>query len=79
MSPTAFTPTIGKSTQKMRLRHTEPNGTNGGGNAGVDTWSTRKLNVTDLNEIPGASISSNVITLPAGTYRIDAHFVQTKP
>jgi hypothetical protein len=35
-------------------------------------WQTRTLNTTATNEITGASLSSNQITLPSGTYYIDA-------
>jgi hypothetical protein len=31
-------------------------------------WRTRDLNTVDTNEISGASLSSNQITLPTGTY-----------
>ncbi|HKI62889.1 MAG TPA: hypothetical protein VKA31_11400 [Mariprofundaceae bacterium] len=35
-------------------------------------WRTRTLNITVANTITGASLSSNQITLPAGTYDIEA-------
>jgi hypothetical protein len=35
-------------------------------------WRTRDLNTTDVNNISGASLSSNQITLPAGTYQVFA-------
>ena len=35
-------------------------------------WQTRTLNTTATNEIASASLSSNQITLPSGTYYIDA-------
>lgn len=38
------------------------------------TWNTQVLNTVKTNEISGASLASNVITLPAGTY-----FVHGKP
>lgn len=34
-------------------------------------WTTRPLNTTVVNQIPGATISGGDITLPAGTYRVD--------
>lgn len=46
-------------------------GTNGGGSTS-GSWQTRVLNTSVLNEISGASLSSNQITLPAGTYVISA-------
>lgn len=35
----------------------------------ADAWTTRGLNTVVLNDISGASLSSNQVTLPAGTYR----------
>ena len=35
-------------------------------------WQTRALNTVKTNEISGASLSSNQMTLPAGSYEIDA-------
>lgn len=46
--------------------------TGGGGSSGSNTWQTRDINTTVLNNISGASLSSNQITLPAGTYNIEA-------
>ncbi len=43
-------------------------------------WFTRVLNTTRVNDITGASLGSNQITLPAGTYDIEAfaaHYVIT--
>lgn len=54
----------------MRVHEEQPSGTNGGGN--VSGLQTRVLNTVLANTIPGASLASNQITLPAGTYRIDA-------
>lgn len=39
-----------------------------GGTFGDDVWQTRDLNTIIVNNIPGASLASNIITLPAGTY-----------
>lgn len=36
------------------------------------TWSVRELNTVVHNGIAGASLSSNAVTLPAGTYRVSA-------
>jgi hypothetical protein len=36
-------------------------------------WRTRDLNTSQVNSISGASLASNQITLPAGTYYIDAY------
>jgi len=38
----------------------------------VNVWNARVLNTVTVNEISGASLSSNQITLPAGTYKIRA-------
>lgn len=38
----------------------------------TSTWNTLVLNTTKTNEITGASLTSNQITLPAGTFEIEA-------
>lgn len=43
-----------------------------GGAASTATWHTRDLNAVLFNSIAGASLASNRITLPAGTYAIRA-------
>ncbi len=43
-----------------------------GGTFTSGAWRTRDLNTIITNEITGASLSSNQITLPSGTYYIDA-------
>jgi hypothetical protein len=43
-----------------------------GGTFTSGAWRTRDINTSKYNNISGASIGSNQITLPAGTYRIDA-------
>ena len=56
--------------QLLHVRDEKGQDTNGGTNsAGVNT---RELNTVKTNEITGASLSSNQITLPAGTYYIEA-------
>lgn len=55
---------------RMIVRHTEASGTNGGQRVSNNTWTQRKINTEVENTITGASLSSNVITLPAGTYRV---------
>lgn len=58
------------ASQLLHVRD-EKTGSNGGDfNSGA--WRTRTLNTIKTNEITGASLSSNQITLPAGTYYIDA-------
>ena len=46
--------------------------TTGGGTTATGSFQKRTLNTTMTNEISGASIASSVITLPAGTYYINA-------
>lgn len=43
-----------------------------GGAAAAATWNVRTLNTVTVNTISGASLASNRVTLPAGTYRIRA-------
>ena len=43
-----------------------------GGTFTSGAWRTRVLNTTITNTITGASLAANQITLPAGTYKIDA-------
>jgi hypothetical protein len=43
-----------------------------GGTFTNGAWRTRVLNTVKINEIPGASLASNQITLPAGQYKITA-------
>src|SRR5690606_17712489 len=42
--------------------------TTDGGSASADTTVTRDLNTVVVNEITGASLSDDIVTLPAGTY-----------
>lgn len=43
-----------------------------GGTFTTGAWQTRTLNTEKTNEISGASLAANQITLPAGTYEIEA-------
>jgi hypothetical protein len=58
---------------QLYVREEQPNDTSAHGNATftAGVWSTRVLNTLILNEITGASVSTNQITLPAGTYYIE--------
>lgn len=47
------------------------NGSNGGASVAA-TQNPRELNVVDFNSIPGATLGSNRVTLPAGAYRVTA-------
>ena len=54
----------------LKVRDEKASGTNGGNIASGEQ--TRTLNTVVTNEISGASLASNKITLPAGTYQIRA-------
>ena len=55
----------------LHVRDEKTSGTAGGGGTS-GSYGTRTLNTVVTNEISGASLASNQITLPAGTYRIEA-------
>lgn len=59
------------SVQVMTVRDEKTANTSGGTPGSTGTWLTRDLNTVGLNTISGASLSSNQITLPAGTYLVD--------
>ena len=54
----------------MHVQDQKPSGTDGGASVAGDN--PRDLNTVLTNEIVGASLSSNEITLPAGKYWVDA-------
>jgi hypothetical protein len=58
-------------TALLHVRDEKANGT-AGGTFTSGAWQTRTLNTSLTNEISGASLSSNQIILPAGTYFIYA-------
>ena len=55
----------------LHVRDEKPSGT-GGGTFTSGAWRTRDLNTVKTNDITGASLASNQITLPAGTYNVHA-------
>jgi hypothetical protein len=57
--------------QLLHVRDEKSSGT-GGGTASATTDNVRVLNTILTNEITSASLSSNIITLPTGTYYINA-------
>jgi hypothetical protein len=59
------------SEQLLHVRDEKTAGTSGG-TFTTGAWRTRDLNTEITNEITGASLASNQITLPAGTYFIQA-------
>ena len=69
-APEWVTPSAGSSFTYAVFRDEKTSGTNGG-TATLGAWRTRDLNATQFNDISGASLSSNQITLPAGTYLIE--------
>lgn len=55
----------------LHVRDEKAAGTDGG-TFTSGAWQTRDLNTVKTNEISGASLATNQITLPAGTYYIEA-------
>lgn len=43
-----------------------------GGSSSASTWHTRTLNTVLVNEISGAALASNQVTLPGGDYYVEA-------
>ena len=58
--------------QLLHLRASYSNTTNGE-SLTQSAWNTRVINTAVTNEIASASLTSNQISLPAGTYFIDCH------
>jgi hypothetical protein len=61
---------------RSRLFHVREELTSGStpaDSSGTNSWNTRVVNTSVTNEISGASLATNQITLPAGTYYIDAN------
>lgn len=67
LSSTLQTPIALIMGQLLHVRDEKASGT-GGGTGSNSTWQTRVLNTTVTNEISSASLSSNQVSLPAGTY-----------
>lgn len=57
--------------QLIHVQDQKSSGTDGG-TFTSGAWRTRDLNTALTNEITGASLASNQITLPAGTYYVEA-------
>lgn len=55
----------------MIVTEQQASGTNSQGSQTAATWNVRPLNNTVANTISGASLSSNAVTLPAGTYECE--------
>lgn len=58
--------------QIVHVREEQNSGVGSATGNGFNTWVTRVLNAVKANDIMGASLSSNQVTLPAGTYDVDA-------
>lgn len=66
-------PAWGSSSQQvLHVQDQKTSGTNGGTAVGGSTYAARTLNTVVTNTITGSSLVSNQITLPAGTYNIQA-------
>lgn len=61
----------GPRTGLLHIQDQKSSGTEGG-TFTSGSWQTRVLNTALTNEIPDAGLASNQITLPAGTYEVDA-------
>lgn len=61
----------GFSNDLLHIQDQKSSGTNGG-TFTLGAWRTRVLNTVVTNEITGASLAANQITLPSGTYYVEA-------
>ena len=68
--PTNWTPELPKQLPYAHFLDQKASGTSGATLTNA-TFNTRELQTTVYNDITGASLSSNQITLPAGTYEVD--------
>jgi hypothetical protein len=57
---------------ESQLLHVRDEKTLADGGTSTSSYTKRDLNTVVTNEIAGASLSSNQITLPSGTYYINA-------
>ena len=62
---------IAATTQFLHVRDEKASGTHGGGST-AGSYLVRSLGTVVTNTIPGASLASNKITLPAGAYELAA-------
>ena len=69
-TPVISDPAMTLARPLLHVQQQEASGV-GGGIAGATTWNPRTLNTVLANEISGASLSANAITLPAGTYNLE--------
>lgn len=67
---TTWTAVAPSASPTLIVRDEKPNNTHGG--AAAVGWNTRVLNTVSINTISGASLSSNRVTLPPGSYEVFA-------
>ena len=68
---TAAVAASGGATQRAQFQYQLASGSNSTETSiSATTWTQRILNTTVLNTIAGASLASNQVTLPAGTYQV---------
>lgn len=65
----SVTAPVGMANPYFKVSDQKSSGTNGGSSVATDITQIRPFNTVDANTMSGASLASNVITLPAGTYR----------
>lgn len=54
----------------LKVSDQKASGTDGGGSSASDITQIRTFNTVEVNTIAGASLASNTVTLPAGTYEV---------
>jgi len=72
MTPLRTTEAIAAQRGNMIVLRDEKSSGTSGGTFTSGAWQTRDLNTVSSNGITGASLASNRVTLPAGTYEVDA-------
>ena len=73
-----ITTVAGTEFRRLHLREELTDGTDKGANV-ISAWTTRDISTVVENAVPGATLSSNQITLPAGTYRMKATMLYYVP
>jgi hypothetical protein len=62
---------VGQQVYYLQVRNQTANSANSTESFSSGGWNTRVLNTTPFNNISGASVGSNQLTLPAGTYLVN--------
>jgi hypothetical protein len=65
-------PSLPATVPTAEFQEQQANGTNSSTTLSANTFGQRVINATKLNNITGASLSGNQITLPAGTFNIES-------